>query len=92
MVEKRARGCCEYCLSQVKYSSGPFSKEHIWPKVKGGSDDFDNLVFSCQGCNNIKSVATTGEDDVLGLEVPLFNPVRMSGANISNGRTISKSS
>lgn len=74
MVNERAYGCCEYCLSQVKYSSGPFSTEHIWPKAKGGSDDPDNLAFSCQGCNSIKSVATTGEDPLLGLEVPLFHP------------------
>ena len=44
-VSERAQGCCEYCLSQLKYAPDPFSIEHIMPRSKGGSDDPNNLAF-----------------------------------------------
>lgn len=47
-VRSRANGCCEYCFSQNKYSPDPFSVEHIIPVSKGGSDEMDNLAYSCK--------------------------------------------
>jgi len=38
-IKKRANGCCEYCLSQAKFSPDPFSIEHIIPRSKGGTID-----------------------------------------------------
>lgn len=29
-------------------------RDHIVPRSKGGSDDIDNLVLSCEVCNNAK--------------------------------------
>jgi len=53
-VMDRANGCCEYCLSQAKFSPDPFSVEHIGLWSKGGSDLEENLASSCQGCNGHK--------------------------------------
>jgi len=53
-IKQRANGCCEYCLSQAKFSPDPFSIEHIIPRSKGGTSDLDNLAIACQGCNNFK--------------------------------------
>ena len=55
----RAGGCCEYCLSQERFSPDPFSVEHIMPRSAGGADDLSNLAFSCQGCNNRKYTSTS---------------------------------
>jgi HNH endonuclease len=73
-IAKRARSCCEYCVSQEKYSPDSFSVEHIIPLSKGGSSVADNLAFACQGCNNHKYTATEAIDSATGQRVSLFHP------------------
>jgi len=75
-VAERAGGCCEYCLSQQRFSPDPFSVEHVTPRSAGGADDASNFAFSCQGCNNRKYTSTEGVDPVTGQTVPLFHPRR----------------
>ena len=75
-VLRRARGCCEYCLSQEPYSPDPFSVEHIFPLAKGGTHDLDNLAWSCQGCNSRKYVSTEALDPVTGQTMLLYHPRR----------------
>lgn len=77
LVAGRARGCCEYCRSQERFSPDPFAVEHVIPRSRGGADDpAGNLAFSCQGCNNRKYTSTDGIDPVSGQPAPLFNPRR----------------
>ena len=73
-VRDRARDCCEYCRAQAEFSHDPFSVEHIIPFVKGGTDDLENLAWSCLGCNNYKYISTSAYDLVTAQMVPLFNP------------------
>jgi hypothetical protein len=73
-VRQRARGCCEYCLSQAKFSPDAFSIEHIIPLSKEGSSDPDNLALACQGCNNFKYSLTEATDPITGESIPLFHP------------------
>lgn len=74
IVKERARDCCEYCLAQAKYSHDPFSVEHIIPLAKGGTDDLENLAWSCLGCNNYKFTAVEAPDMLTGQLVKIFNP------------------
>ncbi|HMV50878.1 MAG TPA: HNH endonuclease [Blastocatellia bacterium] len=74
LLFERARGCCEYCLSQVNFSPDPFSVEHINPRSRGGTEELENLAFSCLGCNFIKSTAVDAIDPVTNVRVPLFHP------------------
>lgn len=74
VVADRARFCCEYCQSQLKYSADSFSVEHIVPQSLGGSDDLSNLALSCQRCNNAKYVASEATDPLSGRSAPLFHP------------------
>ena len=73
-IKQRANGCCEYCLSQAKFSPDPFSIEHIIPRSKGGTSDLDNLAIACQGCNNFKYSHSEAIDPVTGGSVPLYHP------------------
>lgn len=73
-VESRARGCCEYCRSQNRYSPDSFSVEHIIPISKNGDNTAENLAFACQGCNNRKYNHTEAIDSVTGKIVSLFHP------------------
>jgi hypothetical protein len=73
-VARRAQNCCEYCLSQARFSPDPLSVEHIVPRTGGGADDPSNLALSCQGCNNRKYTSTTAVDPVTGETVTLYHP------------------
>jgi hypothetical protein len=73
-ITERARGCCEYCCSQVKYSPDPFSIEHIIPLSKGGNYELDNLALACQGCNNRKYNHIEAIDPIDGKFVQLYHP------------------
>lgn len=73
-IAQRARYCCEYCLSQLRYSPDPFSVEHIIPLARGGSSHLDNLALACQGCNSRKYTSTTAIDPISGEMVSLYHP------------------
>ena len=88
-VTRRARGCCEYCLSQELYSPDPFSVEHIIPLARGGTHDLENLAWSCQGCNSRKYVTVEALDPVTGQTVPSTIRAVTAGWSILPGmRTI----
>ncbi|MBC7775665.1 MAG: HNH endonuclease [Phycisphaerae bacterium] len=74
MVAARAGGYCEYCKSHEDFSTASFAVEHIIPRFKMGSDESDNLAYSCLGCNAYKHTRTSFPDPETGLEAPLFNP------------------
>lgn len=73
-VAERARHCCEYCKSLLKYSADSFSVEHVVPRSRGGRDNLSNLSLSCQRCNNHKFTAVEATDPLTGRKVPLFHP------------------
>jgi hypothetical protein len=73
-VENRAKGYCEYCLSHKDCSTSPFNVEHIIPSFLNGSDDLENLAYSCSGCNAFKFTKINVIDPVSEQLVPLFNP------------------
>jgi hypothetical protein len=75
-VISRARGCCEYCHSQLRFALHPFSVEHIIPRKAGGKTEAENLALSCQGCNGHKYIKTEGYDPTTGQQVALFHPRR----------------
>ena len=74
LVIRRARGCCEYCRAQERFSPEAFSVEHIVPRSAGGPTVESNLALSCQGCNNHKAIRTIAFDPETGLGASLFNP------------------
>jgi hypothetical protein len=73
-IKQRAKHCCEYCLSQIKFSPDPFSIEHIIPRSKGGISDLDNLAIACQGCNNFKYSHIEAIDPITGKPTPIYHP------------------
>ncbi len=74
LVFKRARGCCEYCRCQVRYSPGNFQIEHIIPVELGGATVAENLALACQGCNSHKYIKVAVPDPATGNLTPLFHP------------------
>lgn len=73
-VKERSLYSCEYCISQLLFSSDPFSIEHIIPISKNGTSNLDNLALSCQGCNNRKYTHTEALDPITGNKALLYHP------------------
>lgn len=56
-VRKRDAALCYYC---GKHSQNGHV-DHVIPLSRGGTDNLENLVWSCQECNLSKSDSTTNE-------------------------------
>lgn len=74
LVEERASGHCEYCRMAKILQRAPFHVEHILPTSKGGTNDLDNLAWSCGACNLSKSNRTHLVDPETSQMAPIFNP------------------
>lgn len=48
----REHGRCYWCNEPTHQSKG--TKDHVMPQCQGGEDTFENVVFSCFECNNVK--------------------------------------
>ncbi|MBC7776464.1 MAG: HNH endonuclease [Phycisphaerae bacterium] len=73
-LSEQANGRCEYCQCPEAFSPQIFSVEHVIPQSRGGSDDTQNLAFSCQGCNGFKSIRVDALDPATGKRTTLFHP------------------
>ena len=76
LVRERAGGRCEYCRSPADHTPDDFAADHIIPRSRGGSDEPDNLAWSCQGCNSRKFTATRAVDPQSGRRIALYHPRR----------------
>jgi HNH endonuclease len=74
IVFERAKGCCEYCFCQARFSPDPFAGEHIIPVYAGGETNLNNLALACFGCNGHKHTKTSAIDPETNVEAPLFHP------------------
>ncbi|WGZ92551.1 MAG: HNH endonuclease [Candidatus Thiothrix putei] len=54
-VHQRAGCACEFCGVTEESAASELTIDHYQPQAKGGSDDIENLVYSCPKCNNFKS-------------------------------------
>ena len=77
-VFERARGCCEYCGSNERFSAVGFHCEHIIAVQHGGETASENLALSCPACNFRKGTNLSAIDPLNGEVVPVFNPRRDS--------------
>jgi 5-methylcytosine-specific restriction endonuclease McrA len=51
-IYKVYKGTCQYCLQNIAIDDA--TKDHVYPKSKGGANASSNLVLSCKRCNAIK--------------------------------------
>lgn len=52
-IYKLYKGVCQYCLSKIPYSEA--TKDHVYPKSKGGPNTSTNLILACKRCNSLKA-------------------------------------
>ena len=46
-------GVCQYCLKKIDFKD--CTKDHVYPKARGGTNDDFNFVLACKACNSHKS-------------------------------------
>lgn len=51
-VYEKYDGCCAYCGKPIEFMD--MQVDHIIPKIRGGTDEFENLNPSCRRCNHYK--------------------------------------
>ncbi len=65
-VIKRDNHRCQYCGT----TSAPMTVDHILPRVRGGADNWENLVCACMECNTKKGNKTPQEAHMKLLREP----------------------
>jgi hypothetical protein len=73
-VLRRANYHCEYCKFPKDFYHDHFHFEHIFPLVKGGTNDLENVALSCYTCNLKKWIFTESKDPESGETANLYNP------------------
>jgi hypothetical protein len=74
LVQRRARGLCEYCHAPEAWQYVEFTVEHIIPVAAAGETKAENLALCCFSCNRRKWDRQSGVDPVEGSERRLFHP------------------
>jgi len=73
-VAERAAHRCEYCHLPAGCSQLRFVCDHIIARKHGGTDEPENLAYSCPHCNSHKLDNIAGLDSSSSDPVRLFNP------------------
>lgn len=60
IVLRRDKGLCQPCLTRNRTELAT-QVDHVLPKAKGGTDDFDNLQAICGPCHDEKTKAENAE-------------------------------
>lgn len=55
-------GRCGYCGVSEASVGGELEMDHFHPQAAGGSDEIDNLVYSCTTCNRFKGDYASAAD------------------------------
>ena len=53
-VRRRANFACEFCGIRETDAGSHLTIDHFQPRFRGGTDDPDNLLYCCPGCNQYK--------------------------------------
>lgn len=53
-VRQRANFSCEYCRVHESDVGNELTIDHFQPRIEGGADTLDNLVYCCFSCNQCK--------------------------------------
>jgi hypothetical protein len=75
-VAEATRFRCGYCHTAQRVVGPLLEIDHIFPEVRGGTSDEDNLVLACPMCNSHKADKCETIDPETNQTVPLFNPRR----------------
>ena len=73
-VQTRAHFLCEYCKIPNPFGFARFEIDHIIAKAHRGTDELNNLAWSCLTCNSNKGPNLSSIDPESGRLARLFHP------------------
>lgn len=73
-VALRAAHRCEYCQIHEEDMFLSFEIDHVIALKHGGSNEIDNLAYSCPHCNQHKGSDIATYDPATDTIIPLYNP------------------
>lgn len=53
IAKVKSDGCCWYCGKEVANKS-ELTIDHVFPRSKGGTNEFSNIIMVCKHCNSSK--------------------------------------
>jgi len=68
LLFKRDRGLCLYCGEQ--FHDKDLTRDHVYPRCRGGVDAWENVVSACRACNQRKGGRSPEEAGMELLAVP----------------------
>ena len=80
---------CLYCGEQ--FPESVLTRDHVYPRGKGGLDTWDNVVCACWQCNNLKGCRSADEAGMPLLALP-YTPSHIEGLLLSNRRIVTEQS
>lgn len=69
-LKRRDKNTCQYCGKTELASGEKWTRDHIFPRSRGGEHIWENLVLSCSTCNNRKGDLTPSEAKMTLLTKP----------------------
>ncbi len=68
LLFRRDRHICLYCGR--RFATAELSRDHVFPRARGGADVWENVVTACKPCNAAKACRTPDEAGMPLLAVP----------------------
>src|SRR5258705_11379398 len=68
---KNKAECCYYCLraTDLLRQQGIYmTVDHVLPKCRGGTNEWENLVTACERCNNMKGESLEWYEGCVAIE------------------------
>lgn len=85
-VRERASSACEFCEVTETDTGGELTIDHFHPQAKGGTDDFENLLYCCPRCNQYKLDYWPAQAGGVSLWNPRGSPRAAQFLELEDGR------
>ena len=82
---RRDRYVCLYCGK--RFAARDLSRDHVFPRARGGLDVWENVVTACKPCNQAKACRTPEEAGMPLLAIP-YKPNVFEFALLANHRVL----
>lgn len=85
---KNKAECCYYCWEPVRVlrERGIYmTVDHVIPRCRGGTSDYENLVTACERCNNMKGDSLEWYEGCVAMECD-GDPIRFRELIVERGK------
>ena len=85
LLFRRDHNICAYCGDE--FESNDLTRDHVYPKARGGTNAWENSVTACKSCNHRKACRTPEEAKMLLIYTP-YKPCRWEHFILQNRNVV----